>query len=120
RETTSPGASAGTSDAIALSQCTTMRRMTDLVLPERDTWTRTDMRSRYRYIGDYGTRLELRFKEVRGVRDRRTGSMVKGRDGNVLIVTENGTRVVVPGRLLRRIRRPNGSKASHSERKGLE
>jgi hypothetical protein len=57
----------------------------------------------YIYLGDRLTRLELRRMPCRAVR-RLNGKCIRGRNGNMLVEFPGVGKVVVLGRLLRKLR----------------
>lgn len=57
----------------------------------------------YIYHGDKFTCLTLKKKPCKAIR-RADGKCIRGRNGNFLVEFENGTRHVVVGRLLRKIK----------------
>ena len=57
----------------------------------------------YVYLGDRHTADELRGAIVTAVR-RADGKCIRGRNGNMLVQTANGRKVVVLGRLLRKVK----------------
>ena len=55
----------------------------------------------YIYLGDRLTRPELKKQACKAVR-RPDGKCIRGKNGNMLVEFENGEKVVVLGRLLRK------------------
>lgn len=62
-----------------------------------------DSRMEYTYLGDKNTVLGLKRRPCRAVR-RADGKCIRGRNGNMLVEFEKFGRMVIMGRLLRRIR----------------
>lgn len=62
------------------------------------------MENEYIYLGDRLTRPELRRKPCRAVR-RSNGKCIRGRNGNMLVEFDEIGKVVVLGRLLRKIKK---------------
>lgn len=56
----------------------------------------------YRYLGDRLTDSTLKGARVHAVR-RSDEKCVRGRNGNMLVVMDDGRRMVVIGRLLRKV-----------------
>jgi hypothetical protein len=57
----------------------------------------------YLYLGDRNTDFSLKRAEFRAVR-RKDGKCIRGRNRSMLVETENGRKVVVVGRLLRKVK----------------
>ncbi|GAA4461810.1 hypothetical protein GCM10023189_37730 [Nibrella saemangeumensis] len=57
----------------------------------------------YRYIGDRLTDPELKGTRCSAVR-REDGKCIRGRNGSMLVIFENGRTAVVIGRLLRKVK----------------
>lgn len=62
----------------------------------------------YRYIGDRQTALENKGRLCRAQR-RPDGKCIRGTNGSMLVVWENGQRCIVIGRLLRRLASGSGN-----------
>lgn len=58
----------------------------------------------YIYLGDRLTRPELKRQPCRAVR-RPNGKCIRGRNGNMLVEFEDAGKVVIIGRLLRKIKK---------------
>jgi hypothetical protein len=58
----------------------------------------------YTYLGDRNTDPALKGASCSAVR-RRDGKCIRGKNGSMLVALENGQKMVVMGRLLRKVRR---------------
>jgi hypothetical protein len=56
----------------------------------------------YKYLGDRNTDPSLKGKHCSAV--RRKGKCVRGKNGNMLVEFEDGTRHVIVARLLRKVK----------------
>lgn len=56
----------------------------------------------YIYLGDRNTDFHLRKKACSAV--RKNGKCIRGKNGSMLVVFEDGTKRVIVGRLLRKVK----------------